>query len=90
MKYRSSTERETETYPEITANIDIQNSGDSDLIETQVRIIYDGLEVMNEFDFEEGSMNEITASGHEIKWENVSSYKLTPSNPGINQEWILI
>ncbi|MGE5458023.1 MAG: DUF11 domain-containing protein [Methanococcaceae archaeon] len=76
------TENETKTYPEITANITIQNSGDSDLIETQVRIIYDGLE-LNEFDFEENSMNEITASGPEIKWENVSSYKITPTNPGI-------
>lgn len=75
-------ENETKKSPGITANITIQNSGDSDLIETQVRIIYDGLE-LNEFDFEENSMNEITASGHEIKWENVSSYKLTPTNPGI-------
>ena len=28
-------------------------------------------------------MNEVTASGPVIKWENVSSYKLTPTNPGI-------
>ncbi|KPQ44671.1 MAG: hypothetical protein MPEBLZ_00767 [Candidatus Methanoperedens nitroreducens] len=75
-------ENETKKSPGITANITIQNSGDSDLIETQVRIIYDGLE-LNEFDFEENSMNEITASGPEIKWENVSSYKLTPTNSGI-------
>ncbi|MDL5502625.1 MAG: hypothetical protein QSU88_05350, partial [Candidatus Methanoperedens sp.] len=50
-------------------------------METQVRIIYDGLE-LNEFDFEKNFMNEIT-SGPEIKWENVSSYKVTPANPGI-------
>jgi len=78
-----SAERETDTDPEITVDINTQNSGDSDLIDTQVRIIFDGLEVMNEFDFEKGSMNEITSSGYEIKWENVSSYELTPANSGI-------
>ena len=77
-----SSEKGNESYPEITANIDIQNSGDSDLIETQVRIIYEGLEVMNEFDYKEGALNEVTASGHEIKWVDFSSYKLTPENPG--------
>ncbi|MFZ3384773.1 MAG: DUF11 domain-containing protein [Candidatus Methanoperedens sp.] len=77
-----SSEKGNESYPEITANIDIQNSGDSDLIETQVRIIYEGLEVMNEFDYKEGALNEVTASGHEIKWVDFSSYKLTPENSG--------
>lgn len=75
-------ENKTKTYTEITANITIQNSGDSDLVEMQAKIIYDGLE-LDEFDFEKNFMNEITASGPEIKWENVSSYKLTPANHGI-------
>lgn len=74
-------ERETDTDPKITADIEMQNSGDSDLIDPQIRIIFDGLEIMDEFDFD--SMNEITSSGYEIKWENVSTYKLTPANPGI-------
>lgn len=76
-------EKETNTDSKITAYINTQNPGDSDLIDTQLRIVFDGLEVMNEFDFEKGSMNEITSSGYEIKWENVSLYKLTPANPGI-------
>lgn len=78
-----SSERETNTDSKITTYINIQNSGESDLVDTQVRIIFDGLAVLNEFDFETGSMNEITSSGYEIKWENLSSYKLTPANPGI-------
>lgn len=78
-----SAERETNTDPKITAYINTLNSGDTDLVDTQIRIIFDGLEVMNEFDLETGSMNEITSSGYEIKWENASSYKLTPANPGI-------
>jgi hypothetical protein len=78
-----SPERETNTDSKITAYLNTQNSGESDLLDTQVRIIFDGLEVMDEFDFEKGSMTEITSSGYEIKWENVSSYKLTPANHGI-------
>lgn len=78
-----SAKRETDTDPEITVDINTQNSGDSDLVDTQVRIIFDGLEVLNEFDFEKGSMNEITSSDIEIEWENISSYKLTPANTGI-------
>ncbi|CAG0999948.1 MAG: DUF11 domain-containing protein [Candidatus Methanoperedens sp.] len=78
-----SAERENDIDSKITANIIIQNPGDSDLLETQVRIIHEGLEVMNEFDFKDHPMNEVTASGFLIKWENVSSYKLTPTNPGI-------
>ncbi len=78
-----STERKTENDLLITAYIDTQNSGESDLLDTQVRIFFDGLEVMNEFDFEKGSMNELTSSDYEIKWESVSSYRLTPGNPGI-------
>ncbi|PWB53405.1 MAG: hypothetical protein C3F06_06425 [Candidatus Methanoperedenaceae archaeon] len=78
-----STERRTENDLTITAKIDTKNSGESDLVDTQVRILFDGLEVMNEFDFEKGSMIELTSSDYEIKWENVSSYDLTPGNPGI-------
>jgi uncharacterized repeat protein (TIGR01451 family) len=78
-----SSEQETKNDPGITAFINTQNSGDSDLVDAQVRIIFDGLKVMDEFDFENGLMSEITSSDYEIKWENVSSYKLTPANPGI-------
>ena len=78
-----SADRETNTDSKITAYINTQNSGESDLLDTQVRIIFDGLEVMDEFDFEKGPMTEITSSGYEIKWENFSSHKLTPANPGI-------
>ena len=58
-----SSERENDIDSKITANIIIQNPGDSDLLETQVRIIHEGLEVMNEFDFKDNPMNEVTASG---------------------------
>jgi len=85
-----SSERETDIDPKITANIITQNPGDSDLLETQVRIIYDGLEVMNEFDLKDNPMYEVTASGPIIKWENVSSYKLTPANPGIIKNGYII
>jgi uncharacterized repeat protein (TIGR01451 family) len=78
-----SAERESNTDSKITAYINTQNSGESDLLSTQVRVIFDGLEAMNDFDFEKGSMNEITSYGYEIKWENISSYKLTPANHGI-------
>lgn len=78
-----STDRKTDTDPLITADIDTKNQGESDLIDTQLRIIFDGLVVLNEFDFQRGSMDEVTLSGYEINWENASSYKLTASNPGI-------
>ncbi|MCX9082452.1 MAG: DUF11 domain-containing protein [Candidatus Methanoperedens sp.] len=78
-----SSERKSDTDLKITAFINTHNSGESDLIDMHVRIFFDGLEVMNEFDFEKYSMNEVTSKDHEIKWEDVSSYKLTPEKPGI-------
>lgn len=78
-----STERKTETDRTITACLNIKNSGESDLVDTDVRIFFEGLEVMNEYDFEKGTITEVIASGQEIKWKNVSSYKLTPANPYI-------
>lgn len=85
-----STERKTDNDFIITAYIDTQNPGESDLIDTQVRILFDGLEIMNEFDFEKGSMNELTSSGYEIKWEKISSFRLTPTNPGIIKDGYFI
>lgn len=78
-----SAERETETDPIITAEIITQNTGESELIDAQVRIIFDGLVVLNELDIETGSLDQVTSTGYEIKWENISSYKLTAANPGI-------
>ncbi len=67
----------------INADIDIRNSGDSELVDTELRIFYDGLEVMNEYDLEKGLLNEVTVSSQEIKWQNDSTYKLSPINPAI-------
>ncbi|HMB45352.1 MAG TPA: DUF11 domain-containing protein [Candidatus Methanoperedens sp.] len=85
-----STERKIDNDFVLTAYINTQNSGESDLVDTQVWILFDGLEIINEFDFEKGSMNELTSSDYEIKWENISSYKLTPTNPGIIKNGYII
>lgn len=85
-----SAEREKDNDPIINVDINLGNSGKSDLIDTQVRIIFDGLLVLNEFDLEKGSLDQVTSSGYEIKWENISSYKLTVANPGIIQNGYFI
>lgn len=73
-------EKETNVDSVITAYIKTRNSGDFDLLNTKVLIFYDGLDVMNEFDFNDGSFNKVTSLGYEIKWENISSYTLTSLN----------
>lgn len=78
-----TSETKADDDPKITVTINTKNTGDADLVDAQVRIIHDGLVVLKELDYESGSMNEVTSSGYDIKWEDLSSYKLTAENPGI-------
>jgi uncharacterized repeat protein (TIGR01451 family) len=78
-----SVDAKREPGSEITAYINTENTGDSDLVDTRIRILYDGLELMNDLDFKDGPMTEVTAPGTEIKWEDASKYRLTPTYPSI-------
>lgn len=73
-------EKETNVDSSITAYIKTQNSGDSDLMNTKVMIFYDNLDIMDDFSLNDGSLIKVTSQDHEIKWENISSYVLTPAN----------
>lgn len=73
------TEKETDV-DSITLSIKTTNSGDYDLLDTHVAIFYDDLDVMDEFDFNDGTLTKMTSIGREIRWKNITSYKLTPSN----------
>jgi len=78
-----SVDAERETGSEITVNINTENPGDSDLVDTEIRILYDDMELMNDLDSKDSPMTEVTASSTVIKWENISRYRLTPIYPGI-------
>lgn len=83
-------EKEAGTDSIINADIDISNSGHSELRDAKLRIFYDGLEVMNEYDLEKGLLNEVTVSGQEIKWQNDSTFKLSPIKPVIIKNGLFI
>lgn len=78
-----SVDAEKETGSEITAYINTENPGDSDLVDTEIRIRYDDLEFMNELDYKDIPVTEVTASGTVINWEDDIKYRLTPIYPGI-------
>jgi uncharacterized repeat protein (TIGR01451 family) len=78
-----SVDAERETGSEITAYINTENPGDSDLVDTEIRILYDGMELMNDLDSKDSPVTEVTASGTVINWEDDIKYRLTPIYPGI-------
>ncbi len=61
----------------ITAEIELENSGKGDIIDTNLDIFYDGLELLNEYDAVGGYFREGTLDAPEIHWENVSKYRLS-------------
>lgn len=73
-------EKETGIDSIITTTIRTSNSGDYDFVDAQVMIYYDELDIMNELDVKDASLTGITSIDKKIKWKNISSYTLTPSN----------
>ena len=78
-----TTEGEQKAGSRITAIIKTENSGDSDLVDTQFIILFDDLGLMNEYDFEKGLFIEGAVYVPGMKWENAGIYKLTPITPNI-------
>ena len=74
-----TTEGETTAGSTITAKIELKNSGKGDLMDTDLVIYYDGLKLLNEYDAVGGYFSERTLAGHDIRWENISKYRLSRS-----------
>ncbi|MBU4222221.1 MAG: DUF11 domain-containing protein [Euryarchaeota archaeon] len=72
-----STDGETKAGSIITTEINLENSGKSDIVDTGISIYYDGLKLLNEYDAVGGYFSEGTLAVPDIQWENTSKYSLS-------------
>ncbi|MBU3967201.1 MAG: DUF11 domain-containing protein [Euryarchaeota archaeon] len=81
---------ETKTGSTIIAEISLENSGKGDLVDTDLTIYYDGLKLLNEYDATGGYFSEGTLAVPDIRWENVSKYRLSRSASTIVKDGFFI
>lgn len=81
---------ETQTGSTITAEISLENSGKGDLVDTDLTIYYDSLKLLNEYDATGGYFSEGTLAVPDIRWENVSKYRLSQSASTIVKDGFFI
>lgn len=85
-----STKGETMAGSIITAEINLENSGKGDIVDTDLTIYYDGLKLLKEYDALGGYFTEGTLAVPDIKWENVSTYRLSRSASTILKDGFFI
>ncbi len=81
---------ETKTGSIMIAEIDLKNSGDGNIADTDVSIYYDGLKLLKEYDADVGYFSEGVRASPELKWENISKYRLTPATRTIMKDGFFI
>lgn len=74
----------------ITAEINLENSGNGDIMDTELTIFYGSLKLRNEYDAVGGYFSEGTMAVSDIAWENVSKYRLSRSASTILKDGFLI
>ncbi len=74
----------------ITAEIKLENSGKGDIVDTNLDIFYDGLELLKEYDAVGGYFSEGTMDVPELRWENVSKYRLSQAASTIVKDGFFI
>ena len=84
------TTEETKAGSIITAEINLENSGKGDIVDTDLTIYYDGLKLLNEYDAVGGYFSEGTMAVSDIRWENVSKYRLSRSASTILKDGFFI
>jgi hypothetical protein len=81
-----STEGEAKIGARVTVYVKTENSGEADLLDTNLTIYYDGLN----YDANNGVFGEGTAADSQIQWENVSNYRLTTAHHTIVKDGFFI
>ena len=85
-----TTEGETKAGSRIAAYIKAENSGDADLLDTELFMCFAGLKPVKEFDIADGFLTEATQAAPEFQWQNASRYRLTPFYPSTVSNGFLI
>ncbi len=81
---------ETKSGSIIITEIDLENSGEGDIADTDIAIYYDGLRLLNEYDANGGYFSEGIQASSELEWENISKYRLTPATSTIMKDGFFI